>query len=100
MLVTRQAGIRPTSADRQHSPGLDRAGLADVARDSVRAPLLRRHASDLDVSHPLPATVPWARQGVRWSACRTLLYIIGETAYHAGHPDILRQTIDGQKTMG
>jgi hypothetical protein len=29
-----------------------------------------------------------------------LLHILAETAQHAGHADILREAIDGQKTMG
>jgi hypothetical protein len=29
-----------------------------------------------------------------------LLHVIAETSQHAGHADILRETIDGQKTMG
>jgi hypothetical protein len=29
-----------------------------------------------------------------------LTHIVGETAQHAGHADIIRETIDGQKTMG
>src|SRR4051794_36681370 len=54
---------------------------------------------DLDVSHPLPEA-PWFEPGARWSARRVLLHVIAETAQHSGHADILRETIDGQKTMG
>ena len=54
---------------------------------------------DLDAAHPLPAA-PWFEPGARWSARRVLLHIIAETAQHAGHADIIRETIDGQKTMG
>jgi hypothetical protein len=28
------------------------------------------------------------------------LHIVAETAQHSGHADIIRETIDGQKTMG
>jgi hypothetical protein len=28
------------------------------------------------------------------------VHIVGETAQHAGHADILREALDGQKTMG
>jgi hypothetical protein len=31
---------------------------------------------------------------------RVFLHIIAETSQHAGHADILRESIDGQKTMG
>jgi hypothetical protein len=54
---------------------------------------------DLDVSHPLPEA-PWFEPGARWSARRVLLHLIGETAQHAGHADILRESIDGAKSMG
>lgn len=55
--------------------------------------------ADLDASHPLPEA-PWFEPGARWSARRTLLHIIAETAQHAGHADVIREALDGQKTMG
>lgn len=54
---------------------------------------------DLDAAHPLPVA-PWFEAGASWSARRVLLHIIAETAQHAGHADILRETIDGSKSMG
>ena len=54
---------------------------------------------DLDASHPLPPA-PWNPPGERWSARRTLLHIATETAQHAGHADIIRESLDGAKTMG
>ena len=56
-------------------------------------------AIDLDSDHSLPEA-PWFEKGARWSARRVFLHIIAETAQHAGHADILRESIDGQKTMG
>jgi hypothetical protein len=53
----------------------------------------------LDLSHPLPEA-PWFPPDARWSARRVFLHIIAETSQHAGHADILRETLDGQKTMG
>ena len=47
----------------------------------------------------LPET-PWFEPGARWTARRVFVHIIAETPQHAGHADILRETIDGQKTMG
>jgi uncharacterized damage-inducible protein DinB len=54
---------------------------------------------DLDVAYALPEA-PWFEPGASWSVRRTMLHIIAETAQHAGHADILRESIDGQKTMG
>jgi uncharacterized damage-inducible protein DinB len=53
----------------------------------------------LDASHPLPEA-PWFEPGACWSARRVLLHIVAETAQHAGHADIVRETIDGAKSMG
>jgi hypothetical protein len=53
----------------------------------------------LDASQPLPEA-PWFPPGARWSARRVLLHVIAETAQHAGHSDILRECLDGTKTMG
>jgi uncharacterized damage-inducible protein DinB len=54
---------------------------------------------DLDARQPLPAA-PWFEPGASWSARRVLMHVVAETAQHAGHADILRETIDGQKSMG
>jgi uncharacterized damage-inducible protein DinB len=54
---------------------------------------------DLDASHPLP-DAPWFEPGASWSARRVLLHMIAETAQHAGHADIIRESLDGAKTMG
>jgi uncharacterized damage-inducible protein DinB len=54
---------------------------------------------DLDAAQPLPAA-PWFEPGARWSARRVLLHVIAETAQHAGHADIIRESLDGAKSMG
>lgn len=54
---------------------------------------------DLDSRHDLPQA-PWFEPGASWSARRAFTHIVAETAQHAGHADILRETIDGQKSMG
>jgi uncharacterized damage-inducible protein DinB len=53
----------------------------------------------LDASQPLPEA-PWFEPGARWTARRALVHIVAETAQHAGHADIVRETIDGAKSMG
>ena len=54
---------------------------------------------DLEAAHPLP-DAPWFEHGARWSARRVLLHVIAETAQHAGHADIIRESLDGAKSMG
>src|SRR4051812_21549442 len=73
--------------------------LAEYAEIAARTDDLVRTVPDLDASHPLPAA-PWFRPGAVRSARRVFLHIVAETAQHAGHADILRESIDGQKTMG
>ncbi|HTW98016.1 MAG TPA: DinB family protein [Acidimicrobiales bacterium] len=64
-----------------------------------RTDALVRSLPSLDASQPLPEA-PWFTPGTRWTARRVLLHILAETAQHAGHADIIRESIDGQKTMG
>jgi hypothetical protein len=73
--------------------------LAEYERVAEYTDALVQSLPDLDVSHPLPAA-PWFAPGARRSARRVFLHIVAETAQHAGHADIIRETIDGQKTMG
>jgi len=54
---------------------------------------------DLDERHSLPEA-PWFAPGASWSNRRAFTHIVAETAQHAGHADILRETLDGQKSMG
>jgi uncharacterized damage-inducible protein DinB len=72
------------------------AHYEEVAR---RTDDLVRTLPDLDASHPLPEA-PWFEPGATRSVRRVFLHIVAETAQHAGHADILRESLDGQKTMG
>lgn len=60
---------------------------------------LVRVLPDLDAAHPLPEA-PWFEPGACWSARRVMLHIIAETSQHAGHADIIREALDGAKSMG
>ncbi|MFI9644255.1 DinB family protein [Micromonospora sp. NPDC051925] len=98
-------------AEAMQSEPVDWADLFRMSGDDTLAGLLDRYAEtsahtdeliatlDLDASHPLPEA-PWFAPGARWSVRRVLLHIIAETAQHAGHADIIRESIDGAKTMG
>ena len=69
------------------------AAVAEATTELVRA------LPDLDATQPLPVA-PWVPPSARWSARRALLHIAAETAQHSGHADIIRESLDGQKTMG
>ncbi|HEX5812689.1 MAG TPA: DinB family protein [Pseudonocardia sp.] len=73
--------------------------LARYERVAARTDALVESLPDLDLSHPLPPA-PWFAPGATRSVRRVFLHIVAETAQHAGHADIIRETIDGQKTMG
>jgi Protein of unknown function (DUF664) len=97
--------------------GGDDAGMAAHARQFQREPgdtadaLLSAYdaaatttddllaETDLDASQPLPVAL-WFPPGARWTARQAMLHILAEKAQHAGHADIIREAIDGQKTMG
>ncbi|MEU2280967.1 DinB family protein [Streptomyces sp. NPDC013178] len=81
-------------------PGETLAGvLKEYAEVADRTDELVASLPDLDADHPLPPA-PWFEPGARWSARRVLVHIIAETAQHAGHADILREALDGSKSMG
>lgn len=73
--------------------------LAKYQATADRTDELVRTLPDLGLSHPLPEA-PWYEPGASWSVRRVLLHLIAETAQHAGHADILRESIDGAKSMG
>jgi hypothetical protein len=77
--------------------------LADVLehyeRVAAETDALVATLPDLDVAYPLPPA-PWFAPGSTRTPRRTFMHIVAETAQHAGHADIIRETIDGAKTMG
>ena len=81
-------------------PGETLAGLlADYEAAASETDELLARLPDLDARQPLPQA-PWHEPGASWSARRVLLHVIAETSQHAGHADVIRQSIDGAKTMG
>lgn len=80
-------------------PGETLAGvLAEYEEVARRTDEMVTTLPDLDATWPLPKA-PWFEE-TSWSARQVLLHIIAETAQHAGHADIIRETIDGAKSMG
>lgn len=73
--------------------------LVEYEQIAERTDDLVRELPDLDAKQPLPPR-PWFEQGASWSARRVLLHVIAETAQHAGHADIIRESLDGSRSMG
>ena len=81
-------------------PGETLAGvLDDYAKVAQRTDEVVDTLPDLSISHPLPKA-PWFPPDGRRSARRVFVHIVAETAQHAGHADIIRESLDGSKTMG
>jgi len=81
-------------------PGETLAGaLAEYEDTAKQTDELVATFPDLNAAHELPPA-PWQPPGEYWSARRTLLHIASETAQHAGHADIIREALDGAKSMG
>jgi uncharacterized damage-inducible protein DinB len=81
-------------------PGETLAGvLEDYAKVAQRTDEVVATLPDLGISHPLPKA-PWFPPDGRRSARRVFVHIVAETAQHAGHADIIREALDGSKSMG
>ena len=52
--------------------------------------------ADLDAAVPVPHDIPWFPKDLEaWSVRWVILHVINELARHAGHADIIRESIDG-----
>ncbi|MEV0523157.1 DinB family protein [Streptomyces sp. NPDC050439] len=77
-------------------PGETLAGIvARYEEVAARSEEIIASVPDLSVTHPLPEA-PWHEPGAVRSVRRVLMHVIAETAQHAGHADILRETLDGR----
>ena len=65
--------------------------------DEVAAETTEVIAGIDDLGYPVPVPpAPWNPKDVKeWSVRWVLLHMIEETARHAGHADIIRETVDG-----
>jgi len=69
------------------------AAYDDVAAETER---VIAGIADLGQAVPVPKDVPWFPKDVEaWSVRWVLFHLIEETARHAGHADIVRESIDG-----
>lgn len=74
--------------------------LADYqeAADAMDAAVLA--VPDLDFLAPVPAGVPWFPKDIEaWTARWIVLHLIEETARHAGHADVIRESVDGAQAV-
>ena len=74
--------------------------IADVLDDYERATgetdTTIAGITDLGQAVPVPPGSPWFPRDVEaWSVRWVLLHLVSETSRHAGHADILRESIDG-----
>ncbi|MEV0697827.1 DinB family protein [Saccharopolyspora sp. NPDC050389] len=82
--------------DFQMLPGETLAGIVErYEQVAARSEEIIASVPDLSAPHPLPEA-PWNEPGAVRSVRRVLTHIIAETAQHAGHADILRETLDWQ----
>ncbi|TWP38993.1 DUF664 domain-containing protein [Leekyejoonella antrihumi] len=76
-----------------HEPIAALLAELDAVTERVRTVL---PTLDLDARVPVPANAPWWPQGVgSWPVRWDLLHWIEELARHAGHGDIIRESLDG-----
>ena len=69
------------------------AGLLDAyAAAAKRTEEVIGGLPDLDLAHRLPEA-PWYPPDTAWSAREVLLHLLHETAQHAGHADIIKESL-------
>lgn len=77
-------------------PGETLDGLLEAFSAQNAQTLRLADTADLDAAVPVPRDAPWFPADVTaWSVRWVLLHVINELARHAGHADIIRESIDG-----
>jgi hypothetical protein len=99
MVLQRDRGASQASYEENFRLGPDEtlagalAHLDAVAQETVR---VIGGITDLGQAVPVPKGVPWYPDDIdAWSVRWVLLHLIEEIARHAGHADIVRESIDG-----
>jgi uncharacterized damage-inducible protein DinB len=93
-------GIWPITdweAEFRLQPGETLSGLlATYEAVAAETEAIVAEIADLGQPVPVPSGVPWFPTDVSaWSPRWVLLHLIEETARHAGHADIIRESLDG-----
>ncbi len=100
--VGRPSGIElPWDTEEGNREGADMWATAEESRDDLvdlyRRSWVHGDESVRELGLDAPAHVPWWREGHRDTTLGHLLvHLLAETAHHAGHADIVRETIDGR----
>ena len=111
-LAQTETGWIDTALQRDSGTGEDRASdygeNLRLGADESLAEVLVRYAevaadteaviaaTDLDQAIPVPKGVPWFPADVEaWTVRWVVLHLIEETSRHAGHADIIRESVDG-----
>ena len=91
-------GMRDWETEFRLVEGETLAGMLDLYADVARETEARvAEIADLGQAVPVPKGVPWFPSDVEnWSVRWVLFHLIEETARHAGHADIIRESIDGK----
>jgi uncharacterized damage-inducible protein DinB len=78
-------------------PGETLADVFELYEDTAKnTEAVIAEVTDLGQPVPVPQGVPWFPDDVTaWSVRWVLLHLIQETARHAGHADIIRESVDG-----
>ncbi|WP_330277581.1 DinB family protein [Lentzea sp. NBC_00516] len=98
-ILTEQPGTPPGMLDWDQYTwtGDDFDALLKSYDEAVRTTDEAVRTASLDKLVPLPSA-PWDQNPQPMSIRRIVLHLIRETAQHAGHADIIRETLDGQST--
>jgi hypothetical protein len=72
------------------------AAVDDLLAAAAETEAIVREIGDLDHQVPVPKGVPWFPQDLdHWTLRWVLVHLVEEIARHAGHADIIRESIDG-----
>ena len=99
-MIQREA--RPPDAERSYDEGFG-LGPGETLAEAIRTYEISAKATDelvrslaLETPVPVPPGVPWFPTDVdAWTVRWVVLHLIEETARHAGHADIVRESVDG-----
>jgi uncharacterized damage-inducible protein DinB len=97
VVLQRRSEPHDYEANFRLAPDETLAGVLDVYDEAAKeTDAVIAGIPDLGQAVPVPRDVPWFPADVEaWSVRWVLLHLIQETARHAGHADIVRESIDG-----